>query len=63
MNPEDLNSEELSYYWHSIAKALGKVMERAETLPEREHDSEFSEWLRDACHYAEDRADALIDPS
>ena len=55
--------EELSARWDSIARALGRIIKRAEKLPPWEQDVEFDECLERAFCHAEGRADALIDPS
>lgn len=59
----EIENEQLSERWDYIARALGRVIKRVEKLPEREQDSEFSEWLERAFLHADSRADALIDPS
>lgn len=59
----EIDNEELCERWDYIARSLSRVMKRVEKLPEREQDSEFSEWIERAFLHADSRADALIDPS
>jgi hypothetical protein len=58
-----MNNEQLSDCWYSISLAIGRIIRRAQKLPEREQDHEFSECLSRALDHSEKRAEALIDPS
>lgn len=58
-----MNNEDLAERWYVIAQALGRIMKRVESLPQREQDSQFREWLENALSHSERRTEALIDPS
>lgn len=58
----DVNGEELSRWWDSIARDLDHVMKRAGRLAGYERDPRFHEKLNDAFYHADSRADALIEP-
>lgn len=51
MGDSRMNKKELREEWDSIARALGRIINRAQELPECEQDSQFNEQLEYAfCH-------------
>lgn len=58
-----MDNDQLSDRWDSIAVTLAAILKKYKSLPRREHDVDFREWLENAICHAEQRAEALIDPS
>ena len=58
-----MDNEQLRDSWDSVAKALARIIDQTEKLPNREYEPTFVMSLENALEHAERRADALIDPN